>query len=66
LTVLKTSNIVPGRFSKDLDAATRNLLSNRREGFNSPPLSKALDQLKSFGAKRIRTFHINEILKGHL
>jgi hypothetical protein len=55
LAVLKTSNIDPGWFSKDLDAAPRNLLSNRSEGFNSP-LFKSFGQIEKLWRKTDKNF----------
>jgi hypothetical protein len=45
-----------GRLSKALDAATRNLLSNRSKGFELASFKKLFTNSKGFRAKRQRIY----------
>jgi hypothetical protein len=46
LTDLKTGKVNPGRFSKALGAAPRNLLSNRSKGFGFARFLKSFQQIQ--------------------
>jgi hypothetical protein len=60
---LEISEIGPGRLSKGLREVPRNLLSNKSKAFELADFQKLWENQKAFCTERLRTSHINKILK---
>jgi hypothetical protein len=59
----KTGEIAPCRFTKALGATLRHLFSNWSKGFELAGFEKISANLKTFGAKQLRTYEFSLKLK---